>query len=457
MSLLKEVNDFIENEKLIQKNDALILAVSGGVDSVVLVDICYRSGFSFKIAHCNFQLRGEESDLDEKLVAELGEKYRSPVFSKRFKTEKYANERNLSIQVAARQLRYHWFDELIELEKPLLRSGQALYLATAHHANDNIETLLMNFFKGTGIKGLCGIPVKQNNIIRPLLFAEKEVILSYAGENQLSFREDASNRLDKYTRNYFRNTIIPLIEKVFPAVEKNLQHDLQRFKDVHLLYQQAIEFHKKKLMTHVGNEVHIPVLKLLKSEPVKTLLFEIIKNYGFTTHQLDDAIQLLHSETGRFVASETHKLIRNRNRLIISSLDTLSAETIVVESGVKEIRLSDGKLLFGEIPISEFKKYSDNSVAMIDAAMLRFPLIVRNWKTGDYFYPLGLKKTSGKPAKKKLSRFFIDQKLSLTDKEKIRVLETDKKIAWVIGMRIDDRFKVTDRTKIIFLIRFREL
>ena len=286
MSLLQRFIDNIKNENLFQKKDYLLLAVSGGVDSVVLCELCNQAGFNFEIAHCNFQLRGEESERDEAFVFTLGNKYSTKVFVKKFDTEKYAAEKKVSIQVAARELRYKWFEELLNgisgvryqlsgigdeqsamsneqiLVPPPVAGG--LFLITAHHANDNIETLLINFFKGTGIKGLQGILPKQSKIIRPLLFAKKEEILAFAKENNLSFVEDSSNLSDKYTRNYFRNQLIPSIQKVFPEVEDNLLNNIERFKDTEILYQQAIQLHKKKLLEYKGNEIHIPVLKFLK-------------------------------------------------------------------------------------------------------------------------------------------------------------------------------------------------
>ena len=231
-------------------------------------------------------------------------------------------EKKVSIQVAARELRYKWFDELVVIKTanaPLPNPHRhRSYLLTAHHANDNIETALMNFFKGTGIKGLHGILPKQKRLLRPLLFAKKEELLSFATENNLSFVEDSSNITDKYTRNYFRNQLIPSIQKVFPEVEDNLLHNIERFKDTEILYQQAVQLHKKKLLEYKGNEIHIPVLKLLKAEPLKTIIYEIIKEYGFTAHQTDEVLHLLKSESGKYVSSSTHKIIKDRKWIIIT-------------------------------------------------------------------------------------------------------------------------------------------
>jgi len=472
MSLFNRFIDNIQNENLFQKKDILLVAVSGGVDSIVLCELCQQAGFHFEIAHCNFQLRGAESERDEAFVKSLGEKYTTKVFIKKFDTEKYAEEHKLSIQVAARELRYKWFDELIAPlnDNQQLKADHNLqtsdivhhtsYIVTAHHANDNIETLLMNFFKGTGIKGLRGILPKQGKIIRPLLFARKEDLLSFAHDNNLSFVEDSSNSSDKYTRNYFRNQLIPSLQKVFPQAEENLLDNIERFKDIDMLYQQGLHLHKKKLMEHKGNEVHIPVLKLLKTEPLRTIMYEIIKDYGFTAHQTEEALHLLKSESGKYISSATHKIIKNRKWIIIAPINTLETKHILINEIDKEIDFELGKLKLKkhnqyqtQIPehqTSNIKHQTSDLTAMLDAEIITFPLLLRKWKQGDYFYPLGMQNMpAGRHGKKKLSRFFIDQKMSMTEKEQAWVIESDKRIIWIVGKRIDDRFKITEKTKTI--------
>ena len=432
MHLLQKFTQFIKKENLFQPKDKLLVAVSGGVDSVVLCDLCKKAGYNFTIAHCNFNLRGEESERDEEFVKELAKKYDVPIFVKSFKTEKYAGENMLSIQVAARELRYKWFNELINQSI----GHQINYILTAHQANDNIETLLMNFFKGTGIAGLRGILPKHDKIIRPLLFAKKEELIEFAKENSLDFVEDSSNIIDKYTRNYFRNQLMPLVQQIFPQAENNLLDNLTRFKDIEILYRQAVLSHTKKLIEQKGKEFHIPVLKLLKAEPLPTIIYEIIKDFGFTANQTDEVVKLLQSGSGKFIQSSSHRIIKNRNWLIISPNNTLTADNILIEEKDKIIEYGGGKLKF-ENHKSGGSQFSPNhSIAQLDSDEIVFPLLLRKWKQGDYFYPLGMKK------KKKLSKFFIDQKLSLTEKENIWVLETNKKIIWVVGKRIDDRFKI---------------
>jgi len=442
MVLLTRFVAEVKKKHLFQKNDLLIVAVSGGADSVALCELCKDAAFNFEIAHCNFQLRGAESERDEAFVKELASEYGVKFHLKKFDTERYADANGLSIQLAARQLRYEWFQKLIS------ESAANCYLLTAHHANDNIETLLMNFFKGTGMQGLQGIPEKTGYLRRPLLFAAKADILEFLKSKNKSFVEDSSNQSDKYTRNYFRNQLIPSIQKVFPQVEENLKNNLERFLEIQMLYDQSITAYKKQLITHNENEIAIPVLKLLKARPLKTILYEILKDYDFSAPQTNEVIKLLVSGSGKFVSSQSHRAFINRNWLVIAPLQTAEAKHILVEKMDTIIAYNHHQLVF------EFKEWLQGTVipndpqkALIDVSLIEYPLLLRKWRQGDYFYPLGMKK------KKKLSRFFIDQKLSLTQKENIWILESNKKIMWVIGQRIDDRFKVTDKTRQILEIK----
>jgi tRNA(Ile)-lysidine synthase len=424
-----------------------LLAVSGGIDSTVLCHLCHKAGFAISIAHCNFSLRGEESTRDETFVTSLSDTYSVPFYLKRFETKEFAEVYKLSIQEAARNLRYDWFDDILKgkIEPIVVHNSKNLpipkYLLTAHHLDDNVETVLMNFFKGTGISGLRGIQPKVESIIRPLLFAKRSEIESYALENGLSWVDDSSNDESKYTRNYFRHNIIPAIEKVFPEAIGNIAQNIQRFSETEILFRQAIEMHKKNLLELKGAEVHIPVLKLLKSTPLSTIIFEIIKEYGFSNRQVNEVIKLLQSETGKFLSSSSHRILRNRKWLIISSLKIDDAQSILIEKDQKGVHFDELNLnvYFLEDDIS-FSN-NNNNVAVLDMRNIQFPLLLRKWKQGDYFYPLGM------PKKKKLSRFFIDQKLSKGEKEHVWVIESNKRIIWVVGLRIDDRFKVSPSTK----------
>lgn len=473
MNLQQKFIQHLKHFSFVQRNRKQLLAVSGGVDSIVLCDLAFKAGIDFIIAHCNFQLRGEESERDEAFVKSIGEKYGKEVYVKRFDTTRYAEENKKSVQVAARELRYKWFYEILKretskfkVEAAKVKGEESLerendgadleidypgLIVTAHHANDNIETLLMNFFKGTGISGLHGILPLQNQLFRPLLPFKKEELLAYAKKNKLDFAEDSSNLSDKYTRNYFRQHIIPSLKEIYPQVEDNLMHNIERFSEVEKLYQQAIAFHKKKLLEYKANEVHIPVLKLQKVEPLRSIVYEIIKDFGFTVAQVDEAIALLRSESGKFISSASYRIIRNRKWLIISPQETAVAANIIIESGDETVHFENGKLLIQSREVSgDFTPSASSNICSVDSKDIRFPLLLRKWKQGDYFYPLGMKK------KKKLSRFFIDKKLSKTDKEKVWVVETNKKIVWIIGLRMDERFKIEASTKNVLCLSLNE-
>ncbi len=467
MDLLNRFKEFIKQQNLFHQKDQLLLAVSGGVDSVVLCELCKQAGYNFMIAHCNFQLRGKESERDKEFVIALGAKYDAEVLVKDFDTEKYAAENKKGIQEAARDLRYEWFGEIVSRElsvvsdesshvsrltshvsRPTRHSPLTTHLLTAHHADDNIETAMMNFFRGTGLHGLEGIPVRHQYIRRPLLPFWKEELILFAKENKLEFVEDSSNQSTKYTRNLFRNEIIPLIRKVYPQVKTNLQDNINRFHEIQKLYQTSVDELKRKLCKVKNDEVHIPI-KQLMSYRNRALIFEIISDYGFTEKQVDEVLKLTEAESGKFIHSPTtpHRIIKFRNWLIISKDQSADAETVVIEREIREIQIQNSKFKIQNFSrLSDFQLPVSNLIACFDADELVFPLILRKWKQGDYFYPLGMKK------KKKLARFFIDQKLSKTEREKTWVIEMNKKIVWVVGLRIDDRFRITEKTKEILKI-----
>jgi tRNA(Ile)-lysidine synthase len=448
-------DQFVQNWKqrfpgLAMNRCRLVLAVSGGIDSVVLVDLLHKAGVDFVIAHCNFQLRGEESTRDEVFVKALGEKYNKAVLIKHFDTQVYAQQEKLSIQEAARVLRYDWFRE-VKSQKLTIKNEEAepanaqlpVFIATAHHANDNIETLLMNFFRGTGISGLHGILPLQGDLIRPLLFAKREEIVAYAAAQQLAWVEDSSNASEKYTRNFFRLQLLPAVKTVFPQVEDNLLHNIERFGETELLYRQAVAMQLKKLVTAKEKELHIPVLKLLKTPAAHTLLWEILQPCAFSAAQVAEVMKLAqHGENSSYVASATHRAIKNRNWLIIAPLPTTEAQHIVVEAKDTTIVFRDGvlRLKAAAHQLSDISHHTSD-MALLDAGKIKFPLLLRPWKQGDYFYPLGMDK------KKKVSKFLIAQKLSATRKEKVWVLEMDQKIIWIAGIRIDNRFKITAATQ----------
>jgi len=452
MLTIQRFKEYILRENLFSEKDQLIIAVSGGLDSVVLYELCKQAGFDFTIAHCNFQLRGEESERDEQFVRELGNKIKAEVKIKRFDTKEYAERNKLSIQEAARKLRYEWFAELVDNSNRQLPTVNCKLL-TAHHADDSIETVLMNFLRGTGLHGLTGIPSigekSLSFVRRPLLSFTREEIQQFAKENNLSFVEDSSNQSTKYTRNYFRHEVIPAIIKVFPQIKENLKDNIDRFTAIEKLYTFSVGEIVKKICKQKGKEIHIPIRQLMGYEN-KALIYFIISKYGFTEKQIDEVIKLAASESGKFIESHghSHRIIRHRHWFIIAPVEPLTSEYIVIEKKDTQIGFSEGSVELFVMPAANYKLATVNSIATLDCKEISFPLLLRKWKTGDYFYPLGMQK------KKKLARFFTDLKLSKTDKEKAWVIEMNKKIIWVVGHRIDDRFKIKDSTQDILQITF---
>ncbi len=432
MELEKRFQQFISSNRLFSKKDRLLIAVSGGVDSVVLAHLCKQSSCDFAIAHVNFNLRGEESEGDQELVRDLSTQLKVPFYSELLDATSFAGEKKISIQVAARDLRYRYFETIANAE------GFDKVL-TAHHADDNAETMLMNFLKGTGIDGLRGIPMVRKKICRPLLFATKEDILEYARLKGLHYREDSSNLTDKYTRNVVRMEIFPALEKAYPQFRHNLRENIFRFGEISVIYRNTISSKLKKLVVEENGETKVPVAAVLGSGFAKSLLHEILGPLGFTTAAIHDAEKLLYAESGRYIQSDSHRVLRNRNWLIISTSKQDDQSIILIEKGTTTINFAEGTLNLLTGDGSEIS--DDANVAIVSSKMVGYPLILRRWKTGDYFYPLGMKH------KKKLSRFFIDKKLSLFEKEKVWVLESDKRIVWVVGMRIDDRFRVCAPTE----------
>lgn len=441
MNLLEAFEKQIAASKHFTKKDRLLIAVSGGVDSVVLATLCKQAGYDLGVAHCNFNLRGEDSLRDELFVKSFATQLDVPFYSVSFDTNTYAATNKMAIQEAARILRYEWFEKI-------RAENNFQYILTAHHADDTIETVLMNFFRGTGIKGLTGIPEKTDKIVRPLLFAKRSDLELFLQENKLSFVQDDSNLKNDYTRNFFRNVLLPQIKEVYPVADVNVLRNVERLQETEILFNVTITALNKRLLQQRGDDCYIPILLLQKTVAMKTVLHEIVKQYNFTAKQVPEIIDLMDSESGKYILSTTHRILHDRKHLIISKKEDTPQKMVVVE-GEGTYEFGDNQLVIQKMDKEKIVFDTAEQTIFIDAAHIKFPLLLRPWRQGDYFYPLGMQK------KKKLSKFFIDNKLSLAAKEKVWVLEMNKKIVWVVGRRIDDRFKINENSKNILKIQLK--
>jgi tRNA(Ile)-lysidine synthase len=434
-----------------QDNCLLALAVSGGLDSVVLTHLVAQAGFKCHILHVNFQLRGKESERDENFVAEMANAFGFELFVQKFQTLDYAQSKGIGIQEAARNLRYQWFESKIKAWQ-LAFPDKNILLLTAHHANDNIETSLLNFFRGTGIQGLKGIVPfqKEQSLLRPLLPFKKEDLIAFANERNLNYVEDSSNSSNKYTRNFLRNSLLPQLQEYFPQVEDNLINNTERLKEVSEIYQTTIQKRLADLMEWKGKECQIPILKLQKSPQLNTILWELISPFGFSVQQIPELIKLMNAPNGSCLYSATHQIIRNRKWLLIANIQPIDNSFVVIESAEASIEFSAGKLIAKMIN-APFELDDNPLKAYLDIKKISFPLLLRKPKSGDYFYPLGMDK------KKKINRFLIDQKLSKIQKEAVWVLESNQRIIWVLGIRIDNRFKYQSTTDSVLGLSFSPL
>lgn len=444
-----ELKKHIKQHLPFLKGKKLLVAISGGIDSVVLTHLLIKLNYSISLAHCNFSLRGKESNKDEEFVQELGEKLNIPAHTIKFNTEEYATEKGISTQMAARELRYTWFEKI-------LTENNLDYIITAHHKDDVIETFLINLTRGTGLDGLTGIPEVNGNIVRPMLPFIRETILVYATKKKLDWREDSTNSSIKYFRNKIRHKIVPVLKELNPNLLETFYNTLENLKGSQQIIQDSIQNIKEKASTTIKNEVHFNIEILKNLSNPKVYLFELLHEYGFT--EWNDVTNLLDAQTGKKVLSKTHQLLKNRDVLVLSEI-TKSPTNVNVEifEKTKEI-LEPIHLTFETIliPITatniDNKAFEeiifDNANAIsLDLNKIQFPLTIRKWQEGDFFFPIGLN------GKKKLSKYFKDEKLSLNEKENTWLLCSNNEVVWVIGKRLDERFKITKKTSNILNIK----
>ena len=420
------------------KDANVLLGISGGIDSVALCHLLARSDVNFSLAHCNFRLRGSDSDQDEKFVKSLSKSLNKTLFVKSFNTIHTAEQEGISIQMAARDLRYAWFLQLMSEKK-------FDYLMTAHHADDNLETFLINLSRGSGLKGLCGIPEKENQIIRPLLRFSRLDIENFAIDNKLTWRTDQSNDDQKYLRNQIRKQITPRLKELHPKFLHSFQTSIDNLKGSQSIVEEKMnEVLKSIVRTDKADSDHLIRFDLKKLEPYTdqdSYLYELFYKYGFRNWA--DIRSLCKAQSGKQVLSNTHRLVKHGKDLILGEILTLTKEdSFEISKGQQILHLDQFQLVFDP----KDKPDAKSTLATFDKDLLRFPLLVRKWKKGDYFYPIGMK------GRKKLSKYFKDEKFSLFQKENIWLLCSGNDVIWVIGKRIDDRYKITDQTNNIYHI-----
>lgn len=440
--MVSSFKQYIEQHHLIKAGQRILIAVSGGIDSIALFHLLRLSGYTISIAHCNFQLRGKESDDDESFVKFLASEYDVPFFSNHFNTLQYAEDHQLSIQMAARELRFQWFDELktqYSFDK----------IALGHNQNDEVETFFINLFRGTGLTGLHGILATRDHFIRPLLFATRLQIVSFIKENNFVYREDSSNKSDKYLRNRIRNHLLPLINEIHPeGGVKQIHNSIVKVKGSEQIYKQCIEEKKNLVLKKTGDKIVIDLKKLQSLTPIETYLFEFIHPFQFNETQIAQLLNCFKSSGKRFF-SPTHQLLVDRNEIIIEPLHEKKNDVIYIDKTEFEL-LQPIHLTFKIIPFKkELPIPTSSHIAYLDVEKLIFPLILRKWQKGDYFYPFGMNKP------KKLSDFFIDNKISVFEKEATWLLCSAENIAWIVGKRLDNRYKINKYTSKAFVVEMK--
>lgn len=440
----KRFSDFIIQHQLIEGGGRAILAVSGGIDSMVMAHLFHVSGIPFAIAHCNFRLRAKEAGGDEAFVEQYAADLGVPFFKRRFNTRSWAKRNGFSVQMAARDLRYRWFNQLMRLEN-------YQYVATAHHADDDIETFFINLLRGTGIAGLQGIAIKNRAFIRPLLFANREEITQYAIQHRIAWREDSSNNESKYLRNMLRNRIIPLLADTAPSFKTTMYENMQRIQQAGQIYRKEVENQRRHCMMNLSNSTVISIPRLLELQPSLTYLFEFLQPYGFSYEKTCDIFRALDAQAGKQFYSPTHKLLKDRELLLIerrSGRVTKTKEWLIHEPDT--LLKKPVKMQFAISDKKHFRFEGNESIAWLDYDKLRFPLILRRWKPGDFFYPLGMKN------RKKLSDFFTDLKINRNEKQDIWILCSGADIVWIAGKRIDERFKVEPGSRKLLRIELKK-
>ncbi|RSK36093.1 tRNA lysidine(34) synthetase TilS [Hymenobacter metallilatus] len=440
--MLDQIQLFIQENSLFSPTDQLLVAVSGGLDSVVLADVLHRLGVKFGVAHCHFGLRGEEADADEQFVRKLAEKYEAPYFVEFFQTKKFAEQEGISTQMAARALRYEWFERVRE------QQGYAA-IATAHHQRDTAETMLLNLTHGTGLAGLHGIRPKAGHLVRPLLAVSKPDLYDYVVENRLIWREDASNDSPVYQRNRLRLEVLPVLRDINPSLDHTMSVTAERVGAAEEIVRRYVEETAAQAQRQEPEATYLDIRLLQKTAATALVLHELLRPFGFSYLVTKDIVQSFGAEPGRRFESPTHQLVKDRDQLVITPRKLRQFGSHQLQAGQEALKIDGLHLRTELLEITEgYDVPKGKALAALDADVLKFPLTVRPWQEGDWFMPIGMK------GKKKLSDFLIDQKVPLNLKDNVWVLvSADGKIAWVIGFRPDERFRVTEQTERVLLVK----
>lgn len=430
---VQQFTNHVLQHQLFEASDHVLLAVSGGKDSVLMTQLFKLAGFNFSIAHCNFNLRADESQRDELFVKMLAEEMQVPFHVVHFDTKSFSQAHKISTQMAARQLRYDWFEELREAH------GYS-HIAVAHHQNDAIETVLLNLVRGTGISGMHGILPKRGHLIRPLLFLSRQEIDQLVDEHHLAYVEDSSNLSSKYARNKIRLEVVPHLREINPNLEETFAENITRFAETEELLQQVVAQTRKQLFKEEVTGVSLLIKEVVNLKPQKLLVFELLKPFHFTSSVVDEILASLHKQSGTSFYSNTHQLIIDREKLLISPLSQACDEIFYLH-GEGEMSMDFGQQM--KLKFTEREAFKgEKNIAYVDAELLIFPLVMRYRQDGDKFMPLGMKSL------KKLSNFFVDEKVPLPEKAKVPLLiNGNGEMIWVAGLRQDERYKVGATTK----------
>ncbi|WBA42015.1 tRNA lysidine(34) synthetase TilS [Hymenobacter canadensis] len=441
--MLDQVRRYITEHALFNlETDTLLVAVSGGQDSVVLAEVLHQLGARFAVAHCHFGLRAEEADADEQFVRKLAKKYEVPYFVEFFQTKAFAEQEGISTQMAARALRYEWFERIRQMQ------GYN-YIATAHHQRDAAETMLLNLTHGTGLAGLHGIPPKNGYLVRPLLSVAKPELFEYLVEHHLIWREDASNDSPVYQRNRLRQEVLPVLRDINPNLDQTLQFTAERVGGAEEIVRRYVQDTAAEAQRIEADATYLDIRLLQKTAATTLVLHELLRPFGFSFPVVKDIVAAFPAEPGRRFESPTHRLVKDREQLVITPRNLTKFGTHQLQAGQEVLKIDGLHLRLELQEVTEaFEVPRGKAVAALDADALKFPLIVRPWQEGDWFMPIGMK------GKKKLSDFLIDQKVPLNLKDNVQVLcSGDGKIAWVIGFRPDERFRVNDDTERVLVVK----